>query len=164
MTTERIIVNRNQIWLSFDNLRFETENGIEEMENEIVCYYKLTEPNEINYGAQLVDSNNIRLIYNSIDHAKKEVTAFLKNDVYPPNYLHPLEYTKENLSEIMNKALIFDVGNQNSDDIQESLVGSMTNCNLASNPPHLPVTTRITILDGSERRFSFFEIKRIRRQ
>jgi hypothetical protein len=163
MTTERIIVNRNHIWLSFDNLRIEKENGIEELENQIVCYYKLTEPNGFYYGAQLADSNDIRLIYNSIEHAKQEVIAFLRNDVYPPNYLHPLEYTKENLSEIMNKTLIFDIGNQNSDDIQESLVGSMTNCNLASNPPHLPVTARITLLDGSERRLNFFDIKRIRR-
>ncbi len=164
MRTERIIVNRNYIWLTFDNLRRETENGIEESENEIVCYYKLEEPNEINYGMQLVDSNDVRLIYNSVEHAKQEVTAFLINDVYPPNYLNPLEYTKENLSEIMDKILIFDIGNQNSDDIQESLVGAMTNCTLASNPPHLPGTARVTLLDGSERRLDFFQIKHIRRQ
>ncbi|MDD7887963.1 hypothetical protein [Flavivirga sp. 57AJ16] len=163
MTTERITINRNHVWLSFDNVRIETENGIEEKEDQIVCYYKLTEPNEINYGTQLVDSNDVRLLYSSIDHAKQEVIAFLINDVYPPNYIHPLEYTKENLPEIMNKTLIFDVGTQNSDEIQESLVGVMTNCTLASNPPHLPGTARITLLDETERRFNFFQIKRIRR-
>jgi hypothetical protein len=164
MRIERIIVNRNYIWLTFDNLRKESANGIEELENEIVCYYKLEEPNGINYGMQLVTSSGVRLIYNSVEHAKQEVTAFLLKDVYPPNYLNPLEYTEENLSEIMDKILIFDIGNQNSDDIQESLVGAMTNCTLASNPPHLLGTARVTLLDGSKKVLDFFQIKQIRRQ
>ena len=165
MIKERIIINRNNIWLTFDNLRIENENGIEEFEEQIICFYKLTEPDGVIYGQQLTDSNNERLIYNSIEQARQEVSSFLKNDIYPPNYIHPLEYTKENISEIMNKILIFDVGTQNSEKIQESIVGAMTNCTLASNPPHLPGTARITLLDGrTQKRFDFFQIKRVRRE
>lgn len=159
----RVIINRNYIWLTFDNLRIENENGIEELEGQVVCFYNLTEPEGLIYGQQLVGDNNERRVYNSIEEAKQTVITFLKNEIYPPDYKHPTKYTKEDLSEIMNKTLIFDVGNQNSETIQEAIVGTITDCTLAGNPPFLPATVRITLLDGSERSYNFFEIKRIRR-
>lgn len=164
MRTEKITINRNDVWLTFDNLRIDTNDGPQELNDKIICYYKLTESNDISYGQQIIDSNDTRLVYASIDGARKEVSEYLKTIIYPPNFLHPLNYKKEQLEEIMNKTLTFDVGTQNSDEITETIIGSMTNCTLAGNPPYLPGIARITLQNGNERSFNFFQIKRIRKE
>lgn len=162
METIQININRIPYWLTFDRIKIETDKGIEEIENKIICFYKSTPPNDINYGTQLKNADNIGIVFESTQNAREHAINFLESIVYPPNFIHPLHYKKENLSEIMHKSLIFDIGLQNSDEITESLEGIMTNCTLASNPPYLPGTARIETNQGQTRTFNFFEIKRIR--
>lgn len=74
-----------------------------------------------------------------------------------------MEYTVENLPEIMHKELWFDVGDSDSDEIKESFQGKITNCTLASAsmPPNMPYSVRI-ITDRGERSFHIEKLKRIR--
>jgi hypothetical protein len=76
-------------------------------------------------------------------------------------FRNPLEYTKENIEEIMNIPLVIEIGRFNSDIITETLKGEIVNCTLASNPPFLPATLRIRTPNG-EKAFSIMEIKRFR--
>lgn len=160
--TEQIQINRQVIYLTIDSVKLETENGIEEQENQFVGFFKLEPVTGISFGEQIKNANGDNVVFHSREQAKNEISEMLKRDIYPPSLLNPMDYTKDNLSEIMHKELTFDIGNFNSDDIQESILGVMTNCTLAANPPNLPATVRIMTNTG-ERRLSIAELKRIRR-
>lgn len=71
----------------------------------------------------------------------------------------PLEYTKENIEEIMNIPLVIEIGKFNSEVITETIEGEIVNCTLASNPPYLPASLRIRTRNG-EKVCSIMEIKR----
>ncbi|MGX1927760.1 hypothetical protein [Flagellimonas sp. 2504JD4-2] len=158
---EEIEINRQTVYLTIDNVRVETENGIEEQENQFVAFFKYEPATAISLGEQLKDANGENLIYPSREQARTEVIDILKRRVYPPSFFNPMDYTLDNLAEIMHKELTFDIGNFNSDEVQERIQGVMTNCTLASNPPNLPASVRIMTNNG-ERRFSIVELKRIR--
>ncbi|MCM0665104.1 hypothetical protein [Flavobacterium tyrosinilyticum] len=162
MKVIQVIINRIPYWLTFEAINVETEKGIEEVPNKIICYYSSTQPNQINYGTTLKDENNISLTFETIQIARETTIDYLERIVYPPTFIHPLEYKKEDLPEIMHKPLTFDIGSVNSDIIKESLSGIMTQCSLAANYPHLPGTATIQTTTGQIRSFNFFEIKRVR--
>ncbi|NDV17685.1 hypothetical protein GO009_16830 [Muricauda sp. TY007] len=159
--TEQIQINRQTIYLTIESVKIETENGIQEQEHQFVGFFKNEPVTEISLGEQLKDENGGNLVFHSQEQARAEIIEILKRKVYPPSFLNPMDYTVDNLSEIMHKELTFDIGNFNSDDIQESVQGVLTNCTLASNPPHLPASIRIMTNNG-ERRLSIVELKRIR--
>lgn len=72
-----------------------------------------------------------------------------------------MNYTKENLNEIMNKPVRLSIGEPNSDKVSEFVEGIIVHCDLAANPPHLPASAEIELESGKRRRFSFPELKRI---
>lgn len=76
-------------------------------------------------------------------------------------FRNPLEYTKENIEEIMNIPIVIEIGRFNSDIITETIEGEIVNCTLASNPPFLPASLRIRI-HNNEKVYSIMEIKRFR--
>lgn len=159
--TEQIQINRQIIYLTIDSVKLETEKGIEEQENQFVAFFKNEPVNEVSLGEQIKDENGENIVYPSREQARAEVIEILKRRVYPPSFLNPMDYRVHNLAEIMHKELTFDIGNPNTDEIQESIQGVMTNCTLASNPPNLPASVRIMTNNG-ERRLSIIELKRIR--
>jgi hypothetical protein len=161
--TERILINRNELYLTIDNVRIETEKGIEEKNNQFIAFFKDTPPNELNYGEQLKDKNGRNIVFPSFESAKDYAFSLLKKIVYPPNFLHPLRYKKEDLDEILHKRLIFDIGSNNNENISETIEGVMVSCSLAANPPYLPGIATITKNDGQEKKLTFFEIKQIRK-
>ena len=77
-------------------------------------------------------------------------------------YKNPLEYTKEDIGEIMNIPIVIDIGNYNSDQVKETVEGVIINCTLAANSPHLPASIKVETTSGKTRNFSLFEIKRFR--
>lgn len=160
--TEQIQINRQVIYLTIESVKLETENGIEEQENQFVGFFKLEPVTEVSLGEQVKNPNGENLVFNSREQARNEISDILKKRIYPPSFLNPMDYTTNNLMEIMHKQLTFDIGNFNSDEIQETIIGTMTNCTLASNPPNLPATVRI-MTNAGERRLSIAELKRIRR-
>lgn len=157
------IINRKTYWLVLDNIRIETKNKIEEFKDQITCFYNESKPSEFFYGTQIKDSNNKAIIFSTINEAVEYTVNFLKKSVYPPDFLRPLSYRKENISEIMNKILIFDIGLPNDNQVTETITGILTEYALAANPPHLPANLTIETLENQRRKFSFFEIKRIYR-
>lgn len=161
--TEKIEINRKTIYLTIDNVRFESENGIEEQDNQFVAFIKNTPPTEIFFGELLKDENDETIIYESYDDARKNIINRFAKEIYPPNFLNPLEYNKENLSEIMHKILVYDLGKSNSDNIDESIEGVMTECSLAANHPYLPSSATIVDIKNAKKTISFFEIKGIRK-
>lgn len=74
-------------------------------------------------------------------------------------YKHPMNYKKEDISEIMNKPLRIQVGKWGADEITEEIFGEIIGCTVAANPPFLPASIRIKAKNG-ERVFSIAEIKR----
>lgn len=162
--TEQIQINRQTIYLTIDNVRLETKNGIEEQENQFVGYFKTDPPNEINIGELIKNHNGETAIFHSIEQARNEISEMLKRKIYPPSFLNPMDYTVQNLAEIMHKELTFDIEDSNSDEIQENIPGIITNCTLASasNPPNMPFSIRIMTNNG-ERRLRIDKLKRIRR-
>lgn len=162
MTTQ-ITVNRNIIYLTTDNIRYETINGIFVHEDKFVAYWKQTPPSFIVHGEQIKYDDGENIVFSSTQEAKDYVVEKLEKSIYPPDYYHPLDYTKENLSEIMHKQLIFDIGQAQIEDTEESIRGTMIECALASNPPFLPGTATIKTTNGITKKLTFFEIKKIRR-
>ena len=162
--TEQIQINRQTIYLTIESVKLETENGIVEQENQFVGFFKYEPVTEISFGEQIKNTNGENVVFHSIEQAKKEISEMLKKNVYPPTFLNPMDYTADNLMEIMHKELTFDIGNFSSDEIKESIIGTMTNCTLAtvSNPPNMPYSVRIMTNIG-ERRLRITELKRIRR-
>lgn len=162
MTTQ-ITVNRNIFYLTTDNIRIETNNGFFVHEDKFVAFLKNTPANAIVLGEQIKSDDGENMVFSSTQQAKDYVVEKLEKSTYPPDFFHPLQYTKENLSEIMHKQLIFDIGQAQSEDIEESIRGKMVECSLASNPPFLPGKATIITTNGITKKLTFFEIKRIRR-
>ena len=162
--TEQIQINRQTIYLTIESVKLETENGIVEQENQFVCFFKYEPVTEISFGEQIKNANGENVVFYSKEQAKNEVLDMLKKSVYPPTFLNPMDYTADNLMEIMHKELIFDIGNFSSDEIKESILGTMTKCTLAStsNPPNMPYSVRI-MTNAGERRLRITDLKRIRR-
>lgn len=75
-------------------------------------------------------------------------------------FKNPLEYKNEELHEIMHKPIRIEIGSANSDTIIEVIEGTIYECFLAANYPHLPVKANILTMDGIERSFDFFQLKR----
>jgi len=162
MTTE-ITVNRNIFYLSIDNFRIETPNGYFEHEDKFVAFIKNTSANIVVVGEQIKSEDGKNIVFISRQEATDYVVDKLKKSTYPPDFLHPTQYTKENLSEIKDKQLIFDIGQAQNEDIEETVSGKIIEFTLASNPPFLPVIAKIITTNGIIKRLSFLEIKRIRR-
>ena len=70
-----------------------------------------------------------------------------------------MEYTKENVSEVMNRPIKIHIGKWGSDEVTEEVVGEIFQCSVAANPPFLPASFRIKI-GNVERSLSIAEIKR----
>jgi len=155
MTTE-IIINRNNFYLTIDNLFNATNNGYIEHDNKFVAFVKTEPANAIVLGEQVKSEDGNNLVFNSVDEAKAYVLDKLSKTIYPPNFLHPI-------SEIKHKRLVFDIGEAHGEGIRETVTGEIIECTLASNSPFLPVIAKILTDDRTVKRFSFMEIKRIRR-
>lgn len=163
MKIREVLINRKTYWLVVDNIRIETDELIEELENQITCFYSSKKPNDLFYGTQVKDDTNNVIRFKTAQEAIDYTVKFLENNVYPPDFLRPLSYRKENISEIMNKTLLFDIGLPNDNQVTETIKGILTECTMAAYPPHLPANVTIETLENQRRTFSFFEIKRIYR-
>ncbi|MFD2915317.1 hypothetical protein [Psychroserpens luteus] len=162
--TEQIQINRQTIYLTIENVTLDTESGIAEQENQFVGFFKYEPVTEISFGEQVKDANGENVVFHSIEQARNQISDMLKRIIYPPSFLNPMDYTADNLAEIMQKELTFNIGDFNSDEIQESITGTMTNCTLASasNPPNMPYSVRIMTNNG-ERRLRISDIISITR-
>lgn len=162
--TEQIQINRRTIYLTIESVKLETEKGIVEQENQFVGFFKYEPVTEISLGEQLKTADGENIVFHSREQAKNEIQNILKRKIYPPSFLDPMEYTSENLAEIMFKELTFDIGDFNSDQIQENIIGTMTNCTLASSsyPANMPYSVKIMTNNG-ERSLRITELKRIRK-
>lgn len=76
---------------------------------------------------------------------------------------HPIHLTKEDLKEIMHIPLQIGIGPANRNEINEILDGKIIECSLAANPPNLPGIADFQTSNGIIRKFSFFEIKWIKK-
>lgn len=74
----------------------------------------------------------------------------------------PKDYTKEDISEIMNIPIILDIGKINSDEINKSVEGIIVNCTLDIFSPHLPTIVNLKTSGGEIKSFNLYKIKKIR--
>lgn len=75
-------------------------------------------------------------------------------------YKNPMDYTKEDISEIMHKPIKISLGEWESSEVKEEVIGEITFCNLAANPPFLPTSFHIQTQTG-ERVIRVDKIKKI---
>lgn len=160
---EQILINRNPIYLTTDNVRTNDGKQVIERDDLFTAFIREEEPNEIVLGEQVMDIDGNIKVFPSRQEAREYVIRELRRTIYPPDYLHPLHYNTNNLHEILHKQLIFDIGNPNSEDIEETIEGRIVHCKLAGNSPNLPTSAVIRLNNGDERELTFFDIKRIRR-
>ncbi len=164
MITEKLDIFGNDVWLVIDSLKVDTENGIEEKENQFLCFYKRSVPTEVSFGELFKDEENETIIFESIQASKNYAISTLSKSLYPLLFKDPLNYNKENLAEIMHKDLIIEISATNeSDNITEVLEGKIVSCMLAGNPPFLPASVKIQLNDGTTRESDFFEMRKFRR-
>lgn len=78
MTKKEIQINNTLIWLAIDNyipLLSDSDSSVEE--SRFLCYYKLTEPNDIIHGELFRDSEGKPIIFTDIDEAVTKATEIL---------------------------------------------------------------------------------------
>lgn len=160
MKTEIVTVNRTPVWVSF-NYHTVKNTVTGSLHNFIECYYKLSEPRNGDFGKLLTKSKEEALLYSHIDEAKSSICHILKSVIYPPDFLHPLEYTIENIEEIMNKELVIETGDIESEESEYSFVGIISQCSFAGNPAYLPVAAKIRLENNDEIICNFFQLKKI---
>lgn len=158
---EKLLINRTTKYLTVDNVRIKTASGIEEKNNQFVAFIKDTKPTEVNLGEQIKNADGQNAVFTSVDEARKYVTHSLVRSTYPPDFLHPLKYTKDNISEIMHKYLAFDIAKNEAVDEIETVNGIMTECvfSVSSTPGRFTIVTN----GGKTKRPNYWELKAIRR-
>lgn len=160
---ERLEINRNIYYLTIECVTVNNGGVIEELKDHFVAFIKQNPPSEIHFGEQLKDDNNEKLVFISPKHAKDYAIELLIKTTYPPDFLHPLHYTSENIGELMHKELIYDIGRPNSRDIERRIKGRMVEYTHATNPPNLPAEVVILTNEGIREALTFFHIKNIQR-
>jgi len=160
---EQILINRIPKYLTIDNVRIETDNGIEEMGNQFVAFVKDAAPTEVIFGEQVKNSEGHNAVFPSPEEAREFVIKSLKRTIYPPDFLYPMEYTKKNLSEIMYKRLAFDINEKGGENVEETIVGVMTECVFTDPDQFLPGRPTIVTISGEVRKPHFLHIISIRR-
>ncbi|WP_340201273.1 hypothetical protein [Ascidiimonas sp. W6] len=163
METKIVIINRRSVWLTFGYLSNSEETCEREISKPVVCYFKLSQPRNLNYGEPIKNENEEILVFANKIEAQKEVCEILKAKIYPPNFKHPLEYTISDIAEIMHKQLVIDIGYIDSEEPTESLEGTIFYCSFAGNPSYLPMSASIKLRTNEEREVNVFEIKKIRK-
>jgi hypothetical protein len=156
---EKLLINRLPKYLTVDNVRIKTTSGIEERSNQFVAFVKDTAPTEVSLGEQVKTDDGQNAVFTSFEEARKSVIQSLERSTYPPDFLNPLKYTKDNISEIMHKHLAFYIV-INKDEI-ETVFGIMTECvySVSLEPGRFTIVTK----GGKKRRPHFLELKAIRR-
>ncbi len=77
-------------------------------------------------------------------------------------YKHPLEYTKEDLEKLLNVPIRIEIGKLNSDVIENSYEGRITNFSLAvGNVPKLPADIYFRKTNGEAIRVNIEMVKTI---
>jgi hypothetical protein len=76
---------------------------------------------------------------------------------------NPINFTKNDLPEIMNIPLQIWIGPAISNQITETLEGMIVKCSLAGNEPYLPGFAEFLLPNWRIRKFNFFEIKQIKK-
>ena len=161
MKTELLMINRNPVWVTFRKSNIDNTENQTEINEQVVCYIKLSKPEGEDYGKLLTNKKNEAVCYPSISQARDKICYILKAKIYPPDFLHPLEYTIEDVDEIMNKLLNIGIGDVYSEETDYSVKGIIYNCSFAGNPPFLPVAAQVRLDNKTEKTFNFFEMKKI---
>ncbi|UMY65319.1 MULTISPECIES: hypothetical protein [unclassified Flavobacterium] len=73
------------------------------------------------------------------------------------------DYDSQSVNEIIDKELVFHLGNIDiaDDNVQEMIRGKITNVILAGNYPNMPLTFEITDEKGEVRKVNVYEVKKI---
>lgn len=154
--TEKIIINRNDIWITIEPVILDKNGNLEEQKNQFVCYFKRTKPGLIK-GEQFKDQNNIGMVFSSVEEAKQYAIKTLEHIIYPPFFLHPLEYNSSNYKEIMNKDVLIDIGI----DENKTIKGKIIECSATHNDRNLIASIRIRKENGDTDFYSIMEVTKI---
>jgi hypothetical protein len=153
--TEKIIINRNDIWITIEPVILDKNGNLEEEKNQFVCYFNRTKPGLIK-GEQFKDQNNIGMVFSSVEEAKQYAIKTLEHILYPPSFLSPSQYNYLNYKEIMDKEVLIEIG---LDNIDRTIKGKITKCSAVFNNPDLIAS--IGVQEDNEN-IVFYSIKEVR--
>lgn len=158
--TETHIINRKEVWITYESILEENEDGLLESVG-YVCSYNLEKPGLIS-GESFKDEENETIKFQNIEDARSYALARLPYIIYPSYFLHPLNYNSSNISEIMHKPILIDIGSD-LENIEKTVEGKIITCTSASDNHHLLASVRVNKVNGEIKVYSIFEIQQFRK-
>lgn len=159
MKTEKLLINQNEVWITIESIKLQTENGIEEQTNQFICYISYSEPIGT-FGTPLKNKNNNRKIFGSYNDAKKYAIEHLRIKLYPLNFHHPLEYNSTNVFEILYKNLLIDIGDL--ENTTKTIEGKIVKCISTSNDGNSIGSITVEHSNGRMETYSIMDIKKFK--
>ena len=157
MITEEVTINRNQIWLSYEEVLETNNDGLLESQG-FVCYFNREIPQLI-FGESLKDDNGNIKQFDTTEEAINITKIILERKIYPPYFLNPLLYEMYNISEIMHKPIKIEIG-QTPEHIEEIVEGKILKCTSASNNHNLLAYIQVEKTNGETQTYSIFELQK----
>jgi len=154
LTTQKLIINRNEVWISIESIKIETEEGLQEQSYQFICYISYSEPEGF-LGQPILDDNKERKIFTSVEAAKEYTIHLQRKVLYPSNFDNPLEYNSTNVFEILYKPILIDL-----DDT--TIEGTIIRCTGTSNDHNSIGSVTVEKSNGKISSYSIMEIKKFR--
>lgn len=157
MVTEEVTINRNQLWLSYEEVLEKNNDNLLESRGYI-CYFNREKPQLI-LGESIKEGDGNARRFDTIDKARNIAKVILQRTIYPPFFLDPQLYEMGNIEEIMHKPIKIKIG-QTSGNIEETVEGKIISC--THTPSNANELGRIIIeLENSETRsFTIFDLQK----
>ena len=160
MITEEIIINRNQIWLSYEEvLKSNKENVLEPA--GYICYFNREKPQLI-LGESIKHNNGKIRQFETIKEASEIAKVILERKIYPPFFLDPLLYEMHNIAEIMHKPIKIEIG-QTSEQIDEIVEGKIIKCTSVSNKHNLLAYILVEKTNEETQTYSIFDLQKFKK-
>ncbi|WKL50441.1 hypothetical protein Q1W71_11865 [Flavobacterium pectinovorum] len=157
MTIEEIIINRNQIWLSYEEVLEVNKDNVLEPAG-FICYFNREMPQLI-FGESIKDDNGKIRRFDTIKEASEIAKVILERKIYPPFFLSPLLYEMYNIAEIMHKPIKIEIG-QTSEDIDEIVEGKIIRCTSTSNNHNLLASILFEKANEETQTYSIFDLQK----
>ncbi|WP_029034557.1 hypothetical protein [Salinimicrobium terrae] len=154
MKTEKLLINRNEVWISIDSIKLKTEEGLVEQSNQFISYISYSEPEGF-IGLPILDENEERKIFSSVEAAREYAINLQRRILYPSNFDDPWEYDSTNVFEILYKPILIDLEDK-------TIEGTIIRCTSTSNNRNAIGSITVKKLNGAIRSYSIVEIKKFR--
>ncbi|MCZ4317462.1 hypothetical protein O4H26_00500 [Aequorivita viscosa] len=157
MVIEEVTINRNQLWLSYEEVLEKNNDNLLESRG-FICYFNREKPQLI-FGESLKENDGNARRFDTIEKARNIAKVILQRTIYPPFFLNPLLYEMSNIEEIMHKPIKIEIG-QTSDNIEETVVGKIISCTHTATNANELESIIIELKNGETRSYTIFDLQK----